>query len=63
MVYGDSDRNLGFNVTAIYRFGELHNVWMDYRYLQIGNDSVGGTIKTEIDFIQHGPQRGWAFTF
>lgn len=67
MIYGDSDRDVGFNVTAIYRFGELHNVWMGYRYLQIGNDSiddsVAGSIKTEIDFIQHGPQLGWAFTF
>lgn len=63
MLYGDSDRDLGFNVAAIYRFGDFHNIWMGYRYLQIGNDSIEDDIKTEIDFIQHGPQLGWAFTF
>jgi len=63
MLYGDSDRDFGFNVAAIYRFGDLHNIWMGYRYLQIGNDSIENNIKTEIDFIQHGPQVGWAFTF
>lgn len=64
MIYGDSDRDMGANVQAIYRFGGLHNVWMGYRYLHIGNDVLGDNdVNTESDFIQHGPQAGWAFTF
>ena len=62
-IYGDNDRDRGFNVQAIYRFGGLHNVWFGYRYLEIGNDSVENGVKTTVDFIQHGPQVGWAFTF
>lgn len=62
-IVGDNDRDLGFNAQAIYRFNHFHNVWIGYRYLQIGNDSVEDGIKTEVDFIQHGPQIGWAFTF
>ena len=62
-IVGDNDRDIGFNAQAIYRFGGLHNVWIGYRYLQIGNDSIENNIKTEVDFIQHGPQIGWAFTF
>ncbi|WP_019029250.1 hypothetical protein [Colwellia piezophila] len=62
-IYGDNDRDRGFNAQAIYRFGGLHNVWIGYRYLEIGNDSVENGISTKVDFIQHGPQLGWAFTF
>ncbi|WP_256717761.1 DUF1207 domain-containing protein [Shewanella sp. UCD-KL12] len=62
-IIGDNDRDFGFNAAAIYRFGELHNVWIGYRYLQIGNDSTEEGIDYEMDFIQKGPQLGWAFTF
>ena len=63
MIYGDNDRDLGFSAQALYRFGGIHNVWIGYRYLQIGSDTITNGIETKSDFIQHGPQLGWAFTF
>ncbi|MDR8524572.1 hypothetical protein [Shewanella fidelis] len=62
-IYGDNDRDYGFNASALYRFGDLHNVWIGYRYLQIGNDSEVEGVKYEMDFIEKGPQIGWAFSF
>ncbi|ABV86567.1 hypothetical protein [Shewanella pealeana] len=62
-IYGDNDRDYGFNASALYRFGDLHNVWIGYRYLQIGNDSEVDGVQYEMDFIEKGPQIGWAFSF
>ncbi|SES94709.1 hypothetical protein [Thalassotalea agarivorans] len=62
-IAGESDRDNGFNVTAMYRFGELHNIWIGYRYLHIGNDVKKDDIVERTDFKQQGPQLGWAFTF
>ncbi|MGS0691235.1 hypothetical protein [Shewanella sp. 0m-4] len=62
-IYGDNDRDYGFNASALYRFGDLHNVWIGYRYLQIGNDSEVDGVKYQMDFVEKGPQIGWAFSF
>ena len=60
---GDNDRNNSLEFRALYRLGDLHNLWFGYRYLQIGNDTKQEGIKYSVDMIQHGPTLGWAFTF
>lgn len=62
-IYGDNDRDVGFNGSAIYRFGNLHNVWIGYRYLEIGNDIDNEGTSYQMNFVQKGPMIGWAFTF
>lgn len=62
-IAGDNDRDNSLEFRALYRLGDLHNLWFGYRYLQIGNDTKQDGIKYSVDMIEHGPTVGWAFTF
>jgi hypothetical protein len=62
-VAGDNDRDFSTEFRALYRLGDLNNLWFGYRYLQIGSDSTQDDIQYKVDMIQHGPTLGWAFTF
>ena len=62
-LFGQSDRNNGFNISVMYRLNEVHNIWIGYRYLHIGNDIEKEEVVQKTDFKEYGPQFGWAFRF
>ncbi len=62
-VAGDNDRDYSLNGLIFYKISKLNNIWAGYRYLSIGNDTDSEAGMFTVDFSQHGPTLGWAFTF
>lgn len=63
-VAGDSDRDYSIDVRGLYHMSDLNNVWIGWRYMNIGNDSTDEAgVVTQVDMSQSGPMLGWAFTF
>jgi len=60
---GDNDRDFSVNAVVAYKINKLNNVWVGYRYLEIGNDTESDGLEFDITFAQQGPMLGWAFTF
>lgn len=62
-VAGDNDRDYSVEFRALFRISELNNVWLGYRYLNVGQDTSEDGQDFETDLTQKGPTLGWAFTF
>ncbi|MEH6548775.1 MAG: hypothetical protein V7744_02220 [Pseudomonadales bacterium] len=62
-VAGDNDRDYSLELRALYRISKLNNIWIGYRYLNIGQDVSSENIDYQLDFTEKGPTLGWAFTF
>lgn len=60
---GDNDRDYSLSGLIFYKISKLNNIWAGYRYLNIGNDTDSEAGTFTVDFSQHGPMLGWAFTF
>ena len=60
---GDNDTDWQINAFFSYRLSELNNVWLGYRYLEIGNTEKNEGQRVKTSFTQQGPTLGWAFTF
>lgn len=62
-IAGENDRDYSAELRGVYRVNHRNNLWMGYRYLNIGSDAISDGKKTRMDMLQQGPTIGWAFVF
>ena len=63
VITGDNDIDRNLQVFGVYRFSNLHNIWIGYRQLTVGSNSEKDNEVMRIKFTQSGPALGWTFTF